>query len=273
AASFGYSSEEYERTKQIMQTRPFSPGRGSVVGRVALEGRAIQVADLLTDPEHQHIDLVKLSRARTSLAVPLLREGVPIGGIGLQRTDVRPFTDKQIALATTFADQAVIAIENVRLFDEVQARTHELSEALEHQTATSEVLNVITRSPTDAQPVFDAIVQSATRLCEAVFGAVFLYDGDLLRVAATNNWTPEQLNLASQLYPKRADRSVVAGRAVLDGRIAHVRDVVADPEYSREFALAGNWHAALAVPMLRDGKPVGAISVGKAEAVPFSERQ
>ena len=101
-----------------MQTRPFSPGRGSVVGRVALEGRAIQVADLLADPEHQHIDLVKLSRARTSLAVPLLREGVPIGVIALQRTKVRPFNDQQIELATTFADQAVIAIENVRLFDD-----------------------------------------------------------------------------------------------------------------------------------------------------------
>ena len=138
AASFGYSREEYERTKQIMQTRPFSPGRGSVVGRVALEGRAIQVADLLADPEHQHIDLVKLSRARTSLAVPLLREGVPIGVIALQRTKVRPFNDQQIELATTFADQAVIAIENVRLFDEVQARTRDLAQSVAELRALGE---------------------------------------------------------------------------------------------------------------------------------------
>src|SRR5262249_49708174 len=273
AASFGYSSEEYERTKQIMQTRPFSPGRGSVVGRVALEGRAIQVADLLTDPEHQHIDLVKLSRARTSLAVPLLREGVPIGVIALQRTKVRPFNDQQIELATTFADQAVIAIENVRLFDEVQARTHELSEALEHQTATSEVLNVITRSPTDAQPVFEAIVESAALLCEAVFSGVFLYDGNLLHATATKNYPPELRDLISQIYPKPPDRLSLAGRAVLDGKIAHVHDLLADREYSREAALAGKWRAGLAVPMVRDGKPVGAISVGKAEVVPFSERQ
>jgi GAF domain-containing protein len=207
------------------------------------------------------------------LGVPLLREGMPIGVIVLQRTQVRPFTDKQAELATTFADQAVIAIENVRLFDEVQAQKRELSETLEHQIATSEVLNVISRSPTDAQPVFDAIVESAARLCEAVFSGLFLYDGDRLGVAATNNFTPELLNRVFRLYPKRPDRSALAGRAVLDGQIAHVHDLLADPEYSQEVALAGKWRAGLAVPMLRDGKPVGAISVGKAEPIPFSERQ
>src|SRR5262249_13288100 len=134
----------------------------------------------------------------------------------------------------------VIAIGNVRLFDEVQARTRDLSEALEHQTATSEVLNVISRSPTDAQPVFDAIVQSAARLCEAMFSLVFLYDGDLLRLAATHNFTPEVRNKLLQTYPRRADRSVLAGRAVLDGRIAHVPDLLADREYSHQLALAGN---------------------------------
>jgi two-component system, NtrC family, sensor kinase len=164
------------------------------------------------------------------LGVPLLREGMPIGVIVLQRTQVRPFTDKQAELATTFADQAVIAIENVRLFDEVQAQKRELSETLEHQIATSEVLNVISRSPTDAQPVFDAIVESAARLCEAVFSGLFLYDGDRLGVAATNNFTPELLNRVFRLYPKRPDRSALAGRAVLDGQIAHVHDLLADPE-------------------------------------------
>jgi signal transduction histidine kinase len=189
------------------------------------------------------------------------------------RHEVRPFTDKQTELLTTFADQAAIAIQNVRLFDEVQERTRELTETLEHQTATSEVLNVITRSPTDAQPVFDAIVQSAARLCEAVFSGVFLYDGDLLHVAATHNFTPEVLNELFQTYPKRPDRSVLAGRAVLDGRIAHVPDVLADREYAHQLALAGKWRAGLAVPMLKDGKSVGAISVARAEPVPFSERQ
>jgi GAF domain-containing protein len=228
---------------------------------------------VLADPEYTQTEAQKLSQSRTILGVPLLREGEPIGAIALQRTDVRPFTEKQIELVTTFADQAVIAIENVRLFDEVQARTAELSEALEHQTATSEVLNVITRSPTDAQPVFGAIVESAARLCEAVFSAVCLYDGDLLHIAATNNWTPELRDLISQIYPKPQDRSALVGRAVLDGKMAHVPDLLADREYSREAAMAGKWRAALAVPMLRHGKPVGAISVGKAEPVPFSERQ
>jgi signal transduction histidine kinase len=228
---------------------------------------------VLADPDYKQFDAQKAGNYRTALGVPLLREGVTLGVLTLTRPQVRPFTDKQIELATTFADQAVIAIENVRLFDEVQERTRELSETLEHQTATSEVLNVISRSPTDAQPVFDAIVQSAARLCEAMFSVVFLYDGDLLHVAATHNFTPALLNRVSQIYPKRPDRSTLAGRAALDGRIAHVPDLLADPEHSHRLALAGSWRAGLSVPMLRDGKPVGAISVGKAEAVPFSERQ
>jgi signal transduction histidine kinase len=184
-----------------------------------------------------------------------------------------PFSKRQVELIESFADQAVIAIENVRLFDEVQARTRELSEALEHQTATSEVLNVISRSPTNAQPVFDAIVESAARLCEALFSVVWLYDGDRLHHVASNNFTPEVIKRILQTYPKRPDRSLLAGRAVLDGRLAHIPDTLADPDYSRELALAGNWRSVLSAPMLRDGRPVGAISVGKAEPVPFSERQ
>ena len=149
----------------------------------------------------------------------------------------------------------------------------ERDEALEQQAATSEILGVIRRSPTNAQPVFDAIVESASRLCEAMFSVVWRYDGELLHYAASHNFTPEVLDHILKTYPKRPDRSVAAGRAILDGRIAHVPDMLADPEYAHELALAGNWRASIAVPMLCDGKPVGAISVGKAEAVPFSERQ
>src|SRR5262249_29130558 len=147
--SYGYSPEH----REYMRTHPIPSGRGSVSGRTVLEGKVVHIHDVRADPDYTLIDREKFN-VRTMLGVPLLREGTAIGVIVLQRSTVRPFTEKQIELVTTFADQAVIAIENVRLFDEVQARTHELSEALEHQTATSEVLNVITRSPTDAQPVF-----------------------------------------------------------------------------------------------------------------------
>src|SRR5262249_48502423 len=149
---FGHSSEMV----RFMQDHPLEISRGNVAGRAILERCTIQIPDVQVDPEFTFVEAARIAGVRTNLGVPLLREGSPVGVIVLQRRKVAPFTDKQIELAETFADQAVIAIENVRLFDEVQARTRELSEALEHQTATSEVLNVITRSPTDAQPVFGA---------------------------------------------------------------------------------------------------------------------
>jgi signal transduction histidine kinase len=252
---------------------PHERGRGSLIGRTLLAGTPVQIPDVLADADYEMSETQKKAGFRTVLGVPLLREGNPIGVIGLARNSVRPFTDKQIELVSTFADQAVIAIENVRLFDEVQARTRALTEALEHQTATSEILNVISRSPTNAQPVFDAIVESAARLCECLFSVVWLYDGDHIHHVASNNSTPEVIKRILQTYPKRPDRSTVGGRAVLDGRIAHIPDTLADQEYSHELALAGNWRSVLSAPMLRDGKPIGAVSVGKAEAVPFSERQ
>ncbi len=177
---------------------------------------------------------------------------MPIGVIMLfAQRSCEPFTGKQIELVTTFADQAVIAIENVRLFDEVQAQKREVTEALEHQTATSEVLNVISRSPTNAQPVFDAIVESAARLCEAVFSVVWRYDGDLLHYAASHNFTPEVHNRLLQTYPKRPDRSLAAGRAILDGTIAQVPDMLADPDVCARICsggelarLGGGSHAA-----------------------------
>jgi GAF domain-containing protein len=160
------------------------------------------------------------------------------------------------------------------LQEQLDRRTRELGESLAHQAATSEVLSVIRRSPADAQPVFDAIVQSAARLCGANFSVVYLYDGDRLRIAATKNFTPEAKDLSHALQQlKRPDRSQLGGRAILDRKLIHVADVLRDPEYSRELALAGGWRAVLAVPLLHDGKPVGAISVAKAEPKLFSEQQ
>src|SRR6516164_11045295 len=150
----------------------------------------------------------------------------------------------------------------------------ERDEALQQQTATSEVLSIIRRSPADAQPVFDAIVQSAARLCGAIFGVVYLYENDRLRIAATNNFSPEatsQLHDLQQL--KRPDRSHTGGRTILEGAVVHIHDVLEDPEYSRELALAGGWRAVLGVPLVHDGQSVGAITLGKREPTPFSEQQ
>ena len=158
--------------------------------------------------------------------------------------------------------------------DSLAALSRELKEAREQQAATDEVLSIMRRSPADAQPVFDAIVQSATRICEAMFSVVYLYDGDHLRIAATKNFTLEaalQLNETQQL--KRPDRSHLGGRAILDRAVVHIPDVLEDPEYSRELALAGGWRAVLAIPLDRDGKAMGAITVAKADPTPFSDRQ
>ena len=160
------------------------------------------------------------------------------------------------------------------LREELDRRTRELDDALQQQMATSEVLSIIRQSPADAQPVFDAIVQRAPRLCGAIFGVVYLCDDDRLRIAATNNFTPSatiHLNEPQQL--KRPERSHLGGRAILDRKIVHVPDVLEDPEYSHELALAGGWRAVLAVPLLREGIPIGALTAAKAEAPPFSHRQ
>src|SRR5262249_16418765 len=150
----------------LWERTPVGAGRGTTVGRALLERRPVQIVDVQTDPEYPFNETPKMFPFRTVLAVPMLREGVPHGVIGLVRTEVERFTDKQIALVETFADQAAIAIENVRLFDEVQARTRELQEALDYQTATSDVLEVISRTPIDLQPVLAAICETVARLCE-----------------------------------------------------------------------------------------------------------
>src|SRR5262249_4011439 len=153
--------------------------------RAIAERRAVQIPDVLADPEYALKEEAKAGGVRTSLAVPLMRQGTPIGAITLQRRAVRPFTNKQIELIETFADQAVIAIENARLFGEVQMRTKELTESLEQQTATSEVLSVISTSPGELQPVFEKMLENATRICGAKFANLLIYKDGVLRRAAT----------------------------------------------------------------------------------------
>src|SRR5205823_6513725 len=179
-ATYGFQAEYL----QHLLTFPMGIDRGSVVGRAVLEKHIVHIPDVLADPEFVHLDAQRLGGFRTAIGVPLLREGSPIGVMFLTRPVIEPFSQREIDLLTTFADQAVIAIENVRLFDAVQARTRELSEALEQQTATSEVLRVISSSPGELEPIFQAMLSNATRICEANFGVLFRFKGEAVEAAA-----------------------------------------------------------------------------------------
>ena len=192
--------------------------------------------------------------AHSLLVVPLLKQGEMVGAIATYRTVWQPFADNQIALVGTFADQAVIAIENARLFEEVEARNREIAEALEQQTATGEILRVISSSPTDVQPVFDTIVESAVRLCNGLFSALFRYDGELITQVAQHNFTPESLEYVRRLYPARPSREHGSARAILERAIVHIPDVEADPEYvHRDMTRAVGLRSGLFVPMMKDG--------------------
>jgi GAF domain-containing protein len=254
------------------------PLRGTAAGRAVLDRRTIHVPDLQAEgDEYPESRVIARSYGfRTVLNVPLLRGAEAIGAISIRRTEVRPFTDRQIALLKTFAAQAVIAIENVRLFQELEARNRELSESLEQQTATAEILRVISGSPTDVQPVFDAIVRSAVRLCDGFFSTAFRFDGSLVHLVAQHNFTPEALARFKSLYPTPPAQVGWSARAVHYRDVIHVPDAQSDPtapETSRQFAQAVGFRSSLSVPMLREGNPIGAISVSRAEAIPFTDTQ
>jgi GAF domain-containing protein len=255
-----------------------SASRDSIGGRAVDERRTIHVADMLALPESEFSETVRRIRlaaaaTRTMLVAPLLREGVPLGAIVIRRGEVRPFSDKQVRLLETFADQAVIAIENVRLFQELEARNRELTEALEQQTATAEILRVISSSPTDLQPVFDAIADSAVRLCDGVFCGVFRLDGEVIHFVAEHGMTPSGLAMMRQTYPMRLDPRYTSSRAVLRREVIHVPDLMEDPEYPRERAQVAGWRAMLAVPMMRQGQPMGSINVVRARPGPYTDKQ
>jgi GAF domain-containing protein len=256
-----------------LSQNPVVPGRGTMAGRTALEGRTLHVPDIFDDPEYTWSEVQAKRGYRTMLGVPLLRGGAAIGVIVLARNVVRPFTAKEIELVTTFADQAVIAIENVRLFDEVQARTRELTEALEQQTATSAILRVISTSPTDVQPVFETIVRNAVALCGSLFANVFRLDGELLHFVASHNVGPDYVELLRAKYPMRPDSSQVSGRAVLTRSVVRLEDALADPDYDQRFPTTMGWRRMLGVPMLRQGEPLGVIVVAWAEAGPVPKAQ
>jgi len=196
-----------------------------------------------------------------------------VGAIIVTHRDPGLFSDAEVELLKTFADQAVIAVENVRLFTELEARNRDLTVALEQQTATSEILRVISQSPTDVQPVFDTIMQSAVRLCGARIGVLYRFDGELLHLAAHHNLGPDVLATLLRLYPMRPNRETASGRAILGRAVAELPDALADPEYRHEIAIAGDWRSMLAVPMLREGDPIGTIVINRSEPGAFPESQ
>ena len=204
--------------------------------------------------------------------VPLLREGTPIGVIVLSRRSVRPFTDKQIELVSTFADQAVIAIENVRLFDEVQARTDDLTESLEQQTATSEVLKVISSSPGELKPVFDTILESATRICDARFGSMVLFEGDRYRRAAVFNAPPALVRGHAQDPIQPLSASPTLSRLVEVRQVIAIADIMAEHP-DEPVGKLGDARTIVVVPMLKENELIGAITIFRQEVRPFSGKQ
>ena len=253
--------------------------RNWVTGRAVVDRVPVHVHDLLSEgddfPEGR--ELARHQGHRTGLSVPLLREGESVGAISLRRTEVQPFSDKQIALLQTFADQAVIAIGNVRLFDEVQSRTRDLSESLQQQTATADVLKVISSSPGELEPVFQAMLENATRICEAKFGTLYLSEGDGFRAAAMHNAPPAYEEARAGVVHPPPYTSL--WRAAKTKQAVQIADVTLERGYIERdpFPVSavdlGGYRGILSVPMLQEDKVIGVITIFRQEVRPFTDKQ
>ena len=254
----------------LRREQAFRPDPRLGLGQVLRTKEALQAADIAAVPTHgdkTRQALINLAGARTLINVPMLKDNEVIGVIGVYRQEVRPFTDKQIGLVKSFAAQAVIAIENARLLNE-------LRQSLEQQTATSEVLRVISRSATDLRPVFETIAHNSVHLCGATYGAVFRFDGEMISFAAHHNLEQTAIDAVHQMFPMRPNTSSLVGRTILERDVLHVADVAAEPDDTHAATQqALGIRTYLGVPMLRDGNPIGAIGLFRREVGLFSDRQ
>jgi class 3 adenylate cyclase/putative methionine-R-sulfoxide reductase with GAF domain len=266
------------RHDQIIHFGPETP-----MGRLIETRQLIHVADIRSEPAYVEgfrpiRELADIGGCRTLLTVPMLKENELVGAFAIYRQEVRPFTDKHIALLQNFAAQAVIAIENTRLLNELRQRTDDLSEALERQTATSDVLKIISSSPGDLQPVFDVMLENATRICEANFGNMFLYADNAFEAVAIHNAPPVYAEIRRR-GPIRPSSGTGLGRLAETRQVVHIFDLKAEPVYAARdpFVVTGvevaGIRTLLAVPMLREGQLVGAIVIYRQEVRPFSDKQ
>jgi signal transduction histidine kinase len=257
---------------------PLVPGPNTGLRRIMDTKQVVHIADIMAESgrvEHDplRIATAQILQARTFLAVPMLKERELVGAIVIYRQEVRPFTDKQIGLVASFANQAVIAIENTRLLKELRLRTDDLSESLQQQTATADVLKVISRSAFDLKSVLTTLAESAKSLCGAAFAVIFLRDGEVLRDQAESGCPPALMDFLRD-HPIRKSRETFTGRVLMDGKVSHLPDVLLDSEYN--FGAApelGGYRAALAVPLMRDGAVEGVLSLARPEPGPFTDRQ
>ncbi|MCG6876342.1 MAG: GAF domain-containing protein [Betaproteobacteria bacterium] len=258
AALHGDNPPELARVREIYPTRPTE---ATLSGRAALEKRVVTIADSQADTNFDR-GLTAAGGWRRMLAAPMMREGDLVGVITVAWTEAGEVPGSQVNLLKSFADQAVIAIENTRLFNETQ-------EALEQKSATAEILGVISRSPTDTQPVFEAIVQSAVRLCDAVYSAAMRVEGGLVHLVAQHDWPEEGWALAQQLFPMPLDRDHLSSMAIRERRVIHVDHLQDDPDLpasSRELARVTGYQALLVVPMIRGAEAIGAVAVARKTA-------
>src|SRR5262245_54984933 len=258
---------------EFWRREPQRPGPRTALGRIIETRQTVHIADVKVEPayvegEPVYVAAVSLGGFRAVSGVPMLKDNKLIGAIAIYRQEVQLFTNKQIELVTNFAAQAVIAIENTRLLNEVR-------ESLQQQTATADVLKVISRSATDVQPVFETIARSAVDLCGATYGIVFRYDGELITMAAHHNLDHAALEAVHRIWPMRPDNRTVMGRTILERNVVHISDVESEPSltFAAAHKAALGIRTYLGVPMLRDGNPIGAIALYRREVALFPERQ